>query len=48
MSLTIIDTDILIDEARGVSTAAEFLNQISSNSVLAIGVVTEMERPAGF
>ncbi|MFZ1702347.1 MAG: type II toxin-antitoxin system VapC family toxin [Pyrinomonadaceae bacterium] len=47
MSLTIIDTDILIDEARGISTAADFLNRISSNAVLAISVVTQMELTVG-
>ncbi len=47
MSLTIIDTDILIDEGRGVSMAAEFLNRIGSSSVLAISVVTQMELTVG-
>lgn len=47
MSLTIIDTDILIDEGRGVSTAAEFLNRIESRSVLAVSVVTQMELTVG-
>ena len=47
MSLTIVDTDILIDEGRGISTAAEFLNRIRSSSALAVSVVTQMKLTVG-
>lgn len=47
MPLTIIDTDILIDEGRGISDAANFLNRLESTSLLAISVVTQMELTVG-
>lgn len=47
MPLTIIDTDILIDQGRGVIDAADFLNRRESISVLAISVVTQMELTVG-
>lgn len=47
MPLTIIDTDILIDEGRGISDAADFLNRLESTSSLAISVVTQMELTVG-
>jgi len=47
MPLTIIDTDILIDEGRGISDAADLLNRLESNSILAISVVTQMELTVG-
>ena len=47
MSLTIIDTDILIDEGRGISKAADFLDRLESTSLLAISVVTQMELTVG-
>ena len=47
MPLTIIDTDILIDEGRGVVDAADFLNRQVSVSVLAISAVTQMELTIG-
>lgn len=45
--MTIIDTDILIDEGRGMSDAADFLNRIESTWPLAISVVTQMELTVG-
>lgn len=45
--LTIVDTDILIDAARQVSTAIECLARIESQSVLAVSVITEMELLVG-
>jgi predicted nucleic acid-binding protein len=42
--LTIIDTDILIDAARGLSHAIEFLESLESR---AISVVTQMELIVG-
>lgn len=47
MPLTIIDTDILIGEGRGISDAADFLNRLESTSPLAISVVTQMELTVG-
>ncbi len=47
MPLTIIDTDILIDEGRGISEAADFMNRLESTSLLAISVVTQMELTVG-
>lgn len=45
--MTIIDTDILIDQGRRVIEAADFLNRQESISVLAISVVTQMELTVG-
>ena len=42
-TLTIVDTDILIDAARQVREAVDCLDQIERISALAISVVTEME-----
>ena len=39
----IVDTDVLIDAARGVSEAVTCLEQIEQNAALAISVVTQME-----
>ena len=47
MPLTIIDTDILIDEGRGIREAASFLDRLESTSLLAISVVTQMELTVG-
>ncbi len=47
MPLTIIDTDILIDQGRGISEAADFLDRLESTSLLAISVVTQMELTVG-
>jgi predicted nucleic acid-binding protein len=43
MSVTIIDTDILIDAARQVSNAIDCLNELERRSTLAVSVITEME-----
>ncbi len=42
-SLTIVDTDIIIDVGRGISEAVNCLQEIKANSRLAISVVTQME-----
>jgi len=47
MPLTIIDTDILIDEGRGISEAADVLDRLESTSLLSISVVTLMELTVG-
>jgi predicted nucleic acid-binding protein len=44
---TLIDTDILIDAARGIADAVACLNNIKSNSGLATSVVTQMELIVG-
>lgn len=46
-TLTIVDTDILIDAARQVREAVDCLDQIERISALAISVVTEMELLVG-
>ena len=43
MALTIIDTDILIDVARGNSDTIDCLLSLEKSSTLAISVVTQME-----
>ena len=45
--MTIIDTDILVDVARGVKKATQFLNKVKTQSTLAISSVTEMELLVG-
>ena len=47
MALTIMDSDILIDVARGDRDAINCLLQIERTSVLAISTVTEMELIVG-
>jgi predicted nucleic acid-binding protein len=42
-----VDTDILVDVARGIKEADNFLNERKSNYVLAISSVTEMELIVG-
>ena len=42
-TLTIVDTDILIDAARQASTAVHCLDEIEQGSALAVSVVTQME-----
>lgn len=42
-SLTIVDTDILIDAARCLGEAVDCLDQLERTSALAISVITEME-----
>jgi len=44
---TLIDTDILIDFGRGIPEAANCLQQLQSNSRLAISIVTQMELIVG-
>lgn len=44
---TIVDTDILIDLARGVIEAVNCLQNLKASSVLAISVVTQMELMVG-
>jgi predicted nucleic acid-binding protein len=43
MSLTVVDTDILIDAARRVPEALECLQQIEQATALAVSVITQME-----
>jgi hypothetical protein len=47
MAFTIVDTDILIDVARGDSDATNCLLQLEQISPLAISVVTQMELLVG-
>jgi predicted nucleic acid-binding protein len=42
-----VDTDILVDVARGVDTAASFIDEVKSRYVLAVSSVTEMELIVG-
>lgn len=46
-SSTIIDTDIIIDVGRGIPEAANCLQELKSNSRLAISIVTQMELIVG-
>jgi predicted nucleic acid-binding protein len=46
-NLTIIDTDILIDTARGNSEAINCLQNLQSTSTLAVSAVTQMELIVG-
>ena len=43
----LVDTDILIDVARGNSIALQFLNQAAQQEPLAVSAVTEMELIVG-
>jgi predicted nucleic acid-binding protein len=45
--LGLIDTDILVDEARGVAAAATFLNEQRSLGLLQVSVITAMELVRG-
>jgi predicted nucleic acid-binding protein len=47
INLTIVDTDILIDTARGSIEAINCLKDLQSTSTLAISVVTQMELIVG-
>lgn len=47
MSLTIVDSDILIDVSRGDEIAAKWLDNTALESVLAISIITEMELMIG-
>jgi predicted nucleic acid-binding protein len=44
---TRVDTDILIDAARGVSKAVDCLDKIKSTSSLSISIVAQMELIVG-
>ena len=43
MSVTIVDTDILIDAARQIREAVDCLDEIERRSTLAVSVITQME-----
>jgi len=45
--VVMVDTDILVDVARGDNAAASFLNEMKSRYVLAVSSVTEMELIVG-
>jgi len=47
MALTIVDSDILINVARGDAEAINCLLRLEKTSVLAISVVTELELVVG-
>lgn len=47
MAFTIVDTDILIDVARGDSDAADCLLRLEKISPLAVSAVTQMELIVG-
>jgi predicted nucleic acid-binding protein len=47
MAFTVIDTDILIDVARGESDAIDCLQRLEKTSTLAISAVTQMELIVG-
>lgn len=47
MALTIVDSDILINVARGDAEAINCLSNLEKTSVLAISVVTQMELIVG-
>jgi predicted nucleic acid-binding protein len=46
-SLTIVDTDILIDVARQIGEAMDCLDKIERQSTLAVSAITQMELFAG-
>ena len=47
MSVTVVDTDILIDAARQVREAIDCLRQIEQESALAVSVIGQMELSVG-
>jgi len=47
MTLTIVDTDILIDVGRGDSDATDCLLRLEKTSALSVSVVTQMELIVG-
>lgn len=47
MAFTIVDTDVLIDAARGDANAITCLQRIEQQSALAISAVTQMELVVG-
>jgi len=46
-SLTIVDTDILVDAARQIEQAVACLSQLQQRSELAVSIVTQMELLVG-
>lgn len=47
MSVTLVDTDILIDAALDVSEAVDCLDALENTSALAVSVITQMELMVG-
>ncbi len=47
MALTIVDSDILIDVARGDSDAINYCQRLEKTSVLAVSTVTQLELIVG-
>ena len=47
MSVSIVDTDILIDAGRGLSDAINCLQEIEEQSLLAVSIITQMELVVG-
>lgn len=47
MTLTIVDSDILINVGRGETEAINCLSQLEKTSVLAVSIVTQMELIVG-
>jgi predicted nucleic acid-binding protein len=45
--ITLIDTDILVDVARGIKEAAGFLDEMKSRRTLAVSAMTKMELIVG-
>lgn len=46
-TLTLVDTDILIDVGHGVQEAIDILKNIQSHHALAISVITQLELMIG-
>ncbi|MFP4395318.1 MAG: type II toxin-antitoxin system VapC family toxin [Anaerolineales bacterium] len=46
-ALTIVDTDILIDVGRNVTSALTYIKELEKNSVLAVSAITYMELIVG-
>ena len=45
--MTLVDTDILIDAARGIQAAIDYLADLAANDIPAISAITEMELIVG-
>ena len=45
--MTLVDTDILIDAARGIQAAIDYLADLAANETPAISAITEMELIVG-
>lgn len=45
--MTLLDTDILIDAARGITEAKDYLKDLDARDVAAISVMTQMEMIVG-